>query len=48
MDIDFNVESWKVQYLFQAGKLNEIMDELTKYRRHRTALQEIGGQKVSG
>jgi hypothetical protein len=41
MKTDLNVATWNVRSLLQVGKLHEIADELIKYNRQMTALQEV-------
>jgi hypothetical protein len=38
---EFNIATWIVQSVFQAGKMEEIADELKKYNIQITALQEV-------
>ena len=38
---EFNIVTWYVRSLFQAGKMEEIADELKKHNILITALQEV-------
>jgi len=38
---EFNVATWNVQSVLQAGKMDEIADKLKKYYIKITALQEV-------
>jgi len=38
---EFNIATWNVQFMLQAGKMEEIADELKKYNIQITALQEV-------
>jgi exonuclease III len=38
---EFNIATWNVRSMLEAGKMEEIADELKKYNIHITALQEV-------
>jgi len=38
---EFNIVTWNVRSMLQAGKMEEIADELKKYNIQITALQEV-------
>jgi len=39
--MEFNIATWNVRSMAQAGKMDEIADELKKYNTKITALQEV-------
>ena len=39
--MEFNIATWNVQSMLQAGKMEEITDELKRYNIQITALQEM-------
>jgi len=39
--MEFNIATWNVQSMLQAGKMEEIADELKNYNIQITALQEV-------
>jgi len=38
---EFNIATWNIRSMLQAGKMGEIADELKKYNIHITALQYV-------
>jgi hypothetical protein len=39
--MEFSIATWTVRSMLQAGKMEEIADELRKYNIQITALQEV-------
>jgi endonuclease/exonuclease/phosphatase family metal-dependent hydrolase len=44
MDADVKIATWNVKTMLQAGKMNEIADEMMKYKLEIIALQEVRWQ----
>jgi len=43
---EFNIATWNVQSMLQAGKMDEIADELKKHKIKITAIQEVRWPQV--